>query len=483
MSISLFLVIIDRLFVLNLFLAIILVMFDRKKPSSTLAWMMVLLFIPIIGFFIYMAIGQDVRKRRIFRRKNESELEILRNSGHEQAELARKKLPFLTGKTAKYADMVRFNLLSSHAIYSSNNTVTLYRNGFDKFKALSIDIKNAKSFIHMEYYIIHNDDLGRKILRELAEAASRGVEVRLLYDGMGCLRVPRSFFSPLIKAGGKVAVFLPPVFPYFNFRINYRNHRKLCIVDGTIGFIGGFNIGNEYLGLSKRFGSWLDTHLRIEGNSIDEMHLRFLLDWKFASKEELPISSHYFPKHRTISETGVQIISSGPDSMWHSILNAYVKIISTATDHVYIETPYFIPDDSLLNALRIAALSGVDVRVVIPGNPDHYFVYWAALSYMGELFDAGVRFYTKHNGFIHSKMITCDGYISSVGTANFDIRSFQINFEVNAFVYDDKLATQLEESFINSMLECQEMTMELYQKRGVWVKTKESVSRLISPLL
>ena len=245
----------------------------------------------------------------------------------------------------------------------------------------------------------------------------------------------------------------------------------------------GINIGKEYLGLSKKMGYWRDTHLRIQGGAVDYLELRFLLDWRFSTKEPYVIKDKYFPVKESIGYTGIQIVSSGPDSKWSSIKNGYLKMINLAKKRIYIHTPYFIPDDSLLEALKLAALSGVDVRIIIPNKPDHLFVYWASLSYVGELIQAGVKCYTYEKGFLHSKMILVDDVISTVGTANFDIRSFKMNFEVNAFIYDKVINSQLQEQFMKDIADSKEITKAIYENRAFGIKFKESISRLLSPML
>src|SRR5699024_4986358 len=241
----------------------------------------------------------------------------------------------------------------------------------------------------------------------------------------------------LEESGGEVAIFFPTFVPSLNIRINYRNHRKICIIDGKEAYTGGFNVGDEYVGLSKKFGNWRDTHIKIKGSAVNSLQWRFSLDWKFASKKEIPVNHSYLHDESKNNNVGIQIVSSGPDSKWPSVKDGYMQMISNAAHKIYIETPYFIPDDSILEALRLAGLSGIDVRVMIPNKPDHPFVYWASMSYIGELLEAGVRFFTYERGFLHSKVVIADDFISSVGTANLDIRSFKLNFEVNAFIYDE----------------------------------------------
>jgi cardiolipin synthase len=314
------------------------------------------------------------------------------------------------------------------------------------------------------------------------EKAKAGVHVRLLYDHIGSLGIEK-ILQPLVNAGGQVAAFFPSKIPYLNLRLNYRNHRKLAIIDGQAGFVGGINVGDEYLGLVKRFGYWRDTHLKITGSAVYDMQTRFLLDWNLSSEHKLNLSHRFFPPTTNGGDIGVQIVSSGPHSESEQIKNSFLKMIYGAKENIYIQTPYFVPDETLLNALKTAALSGVDVRVMIPAKPDHKIVKWVAFSYMGEVLNAGVKVYQYEKGFLHAKTIVVDGKVSSVGTANFDVRSFKLNFETNALIYDEDIAVKLQQIFINDMTNCRELTLHLYNNRSTAIKFKESVTRLLSPIL
>ncbi len=269
-----------------------------------------------------------------------------------------------------------------------------------------------------------------------------------------------------------------------NLRLNYRNHRKLVIIDGETGYVGGFNVGDEYLGLNPKFGYWRDTHLRLQGTAVHAIQTRFILDWNQASHHHtLTYVPNHFPECEPKGNVGMQIVTSGPDSEWEQIKNGYIKMISTAKRSILIQTPYFIPDSSLLDALRIACLSGIDVKIMIPNKPDHAFVYWATLSYIGDLLKAGASVYIYDNGFIHAKTIVVDDETASVGTANIDVRSFRLNFEVNAFIYDVTIAKKLISSFKEDLLVSRKYTYEEYQERSLWIRIKESISRLLSPIL
>lgn len=482
-SYTLFLNIVNSIFILNIVLAVVVIIFERRNVNNTWTWLMIMLFIPILGFVLYLFLGQDLRRKKFFVLKKEEESILLRFSD-EQKKLLNDPLVMLHHPILnEFHDVANLNLASDNFVVTNNNKVTILNNGIEKFPLLIDCIKNAKSFIHMQYYIFQNDNLGNEVLNLLIDKAEAGVEVKLLYDGMGCLRNPKEFFKPLVDAGGKVYCFFPPFIPYVNIRINYRNHRKICVIDGEHGFIGGLNIGDEYLGLSKKFGFWRDMHLHLEGDAVNYLEIRFLMDWRFASNDDFLITEKYFPKKKCEVQTAVQIISSGPDSDWGSIRNTYLKLINKAQHSIYIETPYFIPDESIQTALKIACLSGVEVKIIIPNKPDHPFIHWASKSYIWELVHCGAHCYTYDNGFIHSKMVSIDGKMCTIGTANMDIRSFNLNFEVNAIIYDEGITRKVDQYFMEDILSSTMLTTELYNKRTTIIKFKESVYRLLSPIL
>ncbi len=468
---------------INIVFGIIIVFFERRNPTSTWLWIMVLALLPGIGFIFYLFLGQDLSKKRMFKSKEEDDGCFRDMAAIQTNRITKDRFHYEDPNFGEYEDLIMMHLKSSDAFFSQDNSVDIYFDGDEKFAALLDSLNNAKRYIHMEYYIFKDDELGNKIIDALVKKAEEGVEVKLLVDGMGGRSLKKKTKELLTNAGGKVAIFLPAFVPFISVRINYRNHRKICIIDGREAYLGGFNIGNEYIGLSKKFGNWRDTHIKIKGSAISSLQWRFYLDWKFATKEKMMVCQSYLHEETPNSNVGIQIVSSGPDSKWPNIKDGYMKMISNAREKIYIETPYFIPDDSILEALRIAGLSGLDVRVMMPNKPDHPFVYWASLSYIGELLEAGVKFYHYEDGFLHSKVIIVDDFISTVGTANLDIRSFILNFEVNAFIYDDIVNAKLTEKFISDIDLCREITLEDYNKRSRIVKIRESVSRLLSPIL
>lgn len=468
---------------LNVLFAVTIVFFERKNPSTTLAWLSILFFLPLLGFVLYLFLGHNYHRERLFKAKAEDDARVQGLIAAQIKSLAEGEIAFRDPRLGAYLGMVLMLMRNNWAFLTASNRVTVYTDGEEKFAALLDAIAGARDFVHIEYYIIRDDALGRRVVGALTEKARQGVEVRLLVDGLGCARLPRDFFDAFVGAGGRLARFFPSVVPYLNPRMNYRNHRKIAVIDGRVGFVGGFNIGDEYLGKDSRFGYWRDTALKIEGYAVAGLQGRFFLDWNFASGPELSYSPRYFPEMVPVGEISIQVVSSGPDARWNQVKEAYLKLINSAQRSVYLQTPYFVPDGSVADALRIAALSGVDVRVMIPCKPDHPFVYWASYSFIGELLEAGVRAYTYDRGFIHAKTIVVDGIAASVGSANWDERSFRLNFETNAFVYDPAVAGRLHEIFLADIRDCSELTPAVYAARGRVIKVKESVSRLFSPLL
>lgn len=467
---------------INFVLAFTIIFLERKNATSTWAWLMVLFFLPVVGFLLYLIFGRKLSGQRIFTWDTKSRLGVKKEVNAQIEALKRDEFRFKQEPLNKYRDLLYLHLKNDDAIYTQDNHVDIFVDGTEKFNALIKDLEQAQDHIHIQYYIIRHDDLGTRIADVLVQKAREGVEVRFLYDDMGSRRLSRKYIKRLKEAGVQVDAFFPPKIPKINFKINFRNHRKLAIIDGKIGYIGGFNIGDEYLGKNHKFGYWRDTHLRVVGSAVRSMQTRFILDWNQASRHDIVYEDRFYASEPA-GDVGIQIVSSGPDSDWEQIKYGYIKMISSAKDYVYIQTPYFIPDESLMDTLRIAALSGVKIKIMIPNKPDHPFVYWATLSYVGELLNNGAEIYIYQNGFLHAKTIIVDGKISSVGTANIDVRSFRLNFEVNAFLYDKEIAKKLVEAFQKDIELSTQMTKQLYQKRSIGIRFKESISRLLSPIL
>src|SRR5699024_666115 len=447
------------LFFVNIILAFAIIFFERQSPSTTWAWLMVLVFLPIVGFILYLIFNQNFSRKKMFYWPDKEKIGIKEKIAEQIEAIKNGSFPFKNANSAAYKDNIYMHLVNDEALFTQDNEVSIYTDGREKFDALLQDIEHATDHIHIQYYIIHEDGLGKELVNALTKKAEQGVHVRVLYDDMGSRGISSHFYKKLKHAGGLVEVFFP------HFHLNYRNHRKLAIIDGKIGYVGGFNVGDEYLGLDEKFGYWRDTHLRTKGKVVHALQTRFILDWNQASKSHKFIyEERFFPEISVAGIVGAQIVSSGPDTEWQQIKNGYVKMINSAKEYIYMQTPYFIPDDSLLDALKIAALSGVDVRLMVPDKPDHMFVYWATLSNVGELLKAGAKVYIYRNGFIHAKTLAVDDTTASVGTANVDHRSFRLNFEVNAFLYDQKTTAELRLAFENDMQLAEELTLEDYQE-------------------
>ncbi len=464
--------------VLNVLAAISIVFFERKNPTSAMAWLLALFFLPILGFLFYLFFGQNYTRQRLFTVKEKDDARLKSIFEEQHRKLLEGQFRFSNPEAEQYRDAIFALLQNNRAFVTEDNRIEIYTDGKEKFTALFDAIRNARHHIHLEYFIVNNDELGREVVHALAEKAREGLEVRLLFDAVGTRagKGSKQAFHERTDAGGQIGVFFPSI-----YRFNYRNHRKIAVMDGKAGFIGGFNIGDEYLGKGP-LGYWRDTAVKITGRAVSLLQLRFFLDWHFTTREYLVADPVYFPGLEGNGRTAVQIVSGGPDTRWNPIKEGYIKLINSARESVYVQTPYFIPDESISDALRIAALSGVDVRLMIPCKPDHPFVYWASLSFAADLLDSGVKVYTYDNGFIHAKTIVVDGKAGSVGSANWDVRSFRLNFEANAFFYDAAVAAELKRRFLDDLAVSSELTAARYAERSRWIRIKESVSRLFSPL-
>ena len=476
------------LFVLNVVYFItavfisISVILDNRNPTKTISWVIILFVLPFIGLILYLIFGQNYRKEKIYSKKGLKDFERIRSLSDEQIiELSSKE--FMNDEKIKgKAHIIKLLLNNSKALLTERNRVTVLNNGRNTFRSIFSELRKAKDHIHLEYYIIDDDKLGNELKDLLIEKALEGVQVRLIYDDVGCWRLGKKFLGELKMAGVELHPFMPVRFPFLGNRINYRNHRKIVVIDGRVGFVGGLNIADRYLYGNKKIGPWRDTHLKIEGEAVNSLQVVFLIDWQFVSKQTI-VDKKYFPKSRIACNQLVQITASGPDSDWASIMQAYFGTISTAREYVYISNPYFIPNESILTALKTASLSGVDVRIILPGESDAFFTYYGTLSYVEELLEAGIRVFFYQKGFIHSKLIMVDDIFSSVGTANMDLRSFDDNFEVNALIYNEDICQVLKKSFFDDLSHSHEVILSEYRRRKFRRKMMESVARVFSPLL
>ncbi len=464
--------------VMNIVFSFSLIFIERKDPTTTWAWLLIMILLPGIGFIIYLLLGQNLSRERLFKEKT-----VLDENKRRELSIQFTESSEGHSGNDEYLDLMRMNYNHSGAKYTIGNDIEIYYDGEDKFARLLEDLRGAKKYIHIQYYIFRKESIGREIIKILEEKAAEGVEVRFLVDGMGSKSLKKKEIRYIESIGIKFSVFFPGILPHINTRINYRNHRKIVVIDGEIGYVGGFNVGNEYVNRGKQFEFWRDTHIRVQGEAVNELNKRFLLDWDYAAEENINDMTEFFPEHATHGDVGMQIVSSGPDHMEEYIKNAYMKIINDAKDYVYIQTPYLVPDGPVIEALKICALSGVDVRIMVPGKPDHFFMEWMLSANIGLLIDYGIKFYRYQKGFIHAKTIVSDGKVCSIGTANLDIRSFKLNFEVNAIMYNEEISKEQESIFYKDQEKCKLVTKHEYDNRSRSLRIKESLIRLIAPIL
>ena len=433
------------------------VLMDNRQPAKTMAWMLVLMFIPFLGIILYIFFGQNTRKER---------------------KIWQQSLDQLTKRSMlEFVEQKDFNIPEEYRTISN-----LFMNQ-NLFPSLLMEIGKAEHHIHIDTFIISDDPLGRIIADALIDKAKQGVEVRLIYDDVGSWRTPNSFFMRMRNEGIEVYAFMPVRFPAFTSRVNYRNHRKICVIDGEVGFIGGMNIARRYVqGTPKQ--SWRDTHVKLTGAAVYGLQRAFLVDWYFVSKVFITERSYYPEIIIGQNNSLVQVVTSSPTSLWPEIEQGYVRILTNAKHYVYMETPYFLPTDPILFAMRVAALSGVDVRLMIPYETDTKIVEWASRSYVIEASKAGVKILLYRKGFNHSKLLVSDDAMASIGSTNVDFRSFENDFEANAFFYDKKIALQVKEVFLADQKDSIDLDdVRRFIKKPFLQRLWESFVRLLSPLL
>lgn len=451
------------------------VLMDNRQPAKTMAWMLVLMFIPFLGIILYIFFGQNTRKERKIWQQSLDQL------------TKRSMLEFVEQKDfnipEEYRTISNLFMNQNLALPFKNNEVEIYTSGYDFFPSLLMEIGKAEHHIHIDTFIVSDDPLGRIIADALIDKAKQGVEVRLIYDDVGSWRTPNSFFMRMRNEGIEVYAFMPVRFPAFTSRVNYRNHRKICVIDGEVGFIGGMNIARRYVqGTPKQ--SWRDTHVKLTGAAVYGLQRAFLVDWYFVSKVFITERSYYPEIIIGQNNSLVQVVTSSPTSLWPEIEQGYVRILTNAKHYVYMETPYFLPTDPILFAMRVAALSGVDVRLMIPYETDTKVVEWASRSYVIEASKAGVKILLYRKGFNHSKLLVSDDAMATIGSTNVDFRSFENDFEANAFFYDKKIALQVKEVFLADQKDSIDLDdVRRFIKKPFLQRLWESFVRLLSPLL
>lgn len=451
------------------------VLMDNRQPAKTMAWMLVLMFIPFLGIILYIFFGQNTRKERKIWQQSLDQL------------TKRSMLEFVEQKDfnipEEYRTISNLFMNQNLALPFKNNEVEIYTSGYDFFPSLLMEIGKAEHHIHIDTFIISNDPLGKIIADALIDKARQGIEVRLIYDDVGSWRTPNSFFTRMRNEGIEVYAFMPVRFPAFTSRVNYRNHRKICVIDGEVGFIGGMNIARRYVQGTPKL-SWRDTHVKLTGAAVYGLQRAFLVDWYFVSKVLITERSYYPEIIIGQNNSLVQVVTSSPTSLWPEIEQGYVRILTNAKHYVYMETPYFLPTDPILFAMRVAALSGVDVRLMIPYETDTKVVEWASRSYVIEASRAGVKILLYRKGFNHSKLLVSDDAMATIGSTNVDFRSFENDFEANAFFYDKKIALQVKEIFLADQKDSIDLDdVRRFIKKPFLQRLWESFVRLLSPLL
>lgn len=454
------------------------VLMDNRQPAKTIAWVLVLLFVPVVGIVLYIFFGQNTRKMKLISGRSLDQLS--KRSMLEFVEQRNLRMP------EYFSSLVRLFTNQSLSLPFKDNAVEFYTDGYQFFLALLQAIKGATNHIHLDTYIIADDPLGRLVSDALIAKAREGVEVRLIYDDVGCWRVPERFFDRMRQAGVKVRSFMPVRFPAFTSKVNYRNHRKVCVIDGTQGFIGGMNIALRYVkGLHGGTLPWRDTHMRLRGSVVYALQRAFLVDWYFVDRTLINDHRYYPPMPWHISNDSLaQVVTSSPIAQWPDIMQGYVRILLEAKRYVYMETPYFLPTEPVMFAMRTAALAGVDVRLLIPRRSDAWLIQLASMSYVTETLEAGVKVRLYEKGFNHSKLLVADDQISTCGSTNIDFRSFENNFEANVFFYDRQTALRIKDIYMRdedcsiNFSEARELHHRPYMHRFV-----ESLLRLLSPLL
>ncbi|MDD4143585.1 MAG: cardiolipin synthase [Prolixibacteraceae bacterium] len=460
----------------------ILIIWEKRSPYKTAAWILVLLLLPLFGVVFYLFFGQEFRKRKLYSRKGIKSLARLRMLSSHQLKQFEQSILKTESKVREKENLIRLLLNNSNSLLTTGNRLKILEGGPDTFDAIFNAIKEAKFHIHIEYYIIANDKLGEKLKTLLIEKSNEGVEVRIIIDDVGSWGLDKKYISELKKNGIEIYSFMEVRFPRLTSRVNFRNHRKIIVVDGRIGFTGGINIADRYVEGIKDIGPWRDLHLQIEGEAVLSLQVIFSADWFFVINENLS-GKKYFPAPMSYAGIPVQITASGPDSDWETISQAFFAAIAGAKRKVYIVTPYLMPPIQIINALITTALSNVDVRIIIPGKSDAIIPRWSSFSYIEQLLEAGIKIYFYKSGFIHSKYIIVDDIFSSIGTTNLDFRSLETNFEVNAFIYDEEFTKQVTQIFKADMHNSREVKLSEWSKRPWNVKLRESLAHIVSLML
>ena len=456
--------------------SIVLVIMENRKPSIAIFWVMVLTLLPVVGLFFYLVFGKDYRSHRVIKGEEMDRLSLLRDTSSTEVSLP-------VPSDDKYAKLAAMMHGANDAPLFGGNDVRIFTDFTPMFNSMLADIEAAKNYIHIQFYKIEDDEVGRQLAQLLIKKAQQGLDVRLMFDSFANLFVRSTYYDEMRKGGVKVQSFLKFVPSMLTRDINCRTHRKIVVVDGEIGYTGGMNIARRYRdGINH--GVWRDTHIRIYGPSVAQLEVALLADWRFCTKELLA-DARYFPVVKPASANQqCQIVTSGPMDNWNTVMQGMVQAIAQSRRYLYIQTPYFMPTEPILLALRNAAVAGVDVRIMMPNSADRgAIMLYASQSFFREVMQAGVKVYLYQKGYLHAKTMVVDDDFVTIGSTNIDSRSMEQNFEVNAFIYDRGMAHQQRTIFLRDMEECQQVDPAQWEQRSLWQRFLESVSRLFTPLL
>jgi len=464
------------LYIYTLISTISVLLLENRNPVKSLSWMLVLLFLPFVGLFLYLLFGQNFRKQKIISKKS-----IRKITGRTDTHFDVNKLDISTFGE-HHLNLIKLLFNNNNAKGYPNNKIELYSDGESAFDAVFNAIRSAKDHIHLEFYILGDDKISNQLRELLIEKSKEGVRVRMIYDYIGSFDLSKKYLNSLRDAGVYVKSFLPLRLRISRSKINFRNHRKILIVDGKIAFTGGMNVADRYI-YGNQLGKWRDTFVKIEGSAVHGLQKLFLVDWYFVERKMIT-NSKYYPKAESFEQSNlIQVVASGPDTDWEAIMQGITSAIMSATKYIYIHSPYFIPTDVVASAIQMSALSEIDVRIMIPEKSDSKLSDASMFSYLGQMLEAGVRVFIYKGGFLHSKAMVVDDFISLVGSCNMDERSFTQNFEANVFIYSKENAVKLKELFVNDISHCRELTYDEWNDRKRWQKLKESFARLFSPLM
>ena len=460
------------------------ILYDIQSTTKTSAYLLTTILVPVLGIIIYFAVGANYRKNKLYSKKiiSDNKLldEIRENIEHE----SEKALDTGEAEVKSHKKLARM-LMNDGSPLTGNNEVKLFINGENKFPDVLDALRNAQHHIHMEYYIYENDDIGNQIKDILLQKVKDGVKVRFIYDDFGARTIRKNIVKELVAGGVEAFPFYKILFVALSNRTNYRDHRKIIVIDGCTGYVGGINVSDRYIndkGGKQLF--WRDTHVRINGPGVYYLQYLFICDWNFCAGQKLKVVKEFFCS--APSKTGnaiVQIAASGPDSDNPTIMFSLLETIGLAKEELLITSPYFIPGQSILDAICVSALSGVKIKLLVPDKSDSALVNAAAKSYYSEILDAGVEVYLYQKGFVHAKTMVADGQLAIVGTANMDHRSFELNFEVNSMIYDSEIAKQLKDAFYDDIQNARKIDPKEWDERALFKQLPEKLCRLLSPLL